>query len=396
MALPSAPDAATRERVLDVLAELVARAGAERFLRAPVEPGVSAFPDLWAPTRGGVEALVRRLAWHAELEREGVATIAIDDRRAGKPVTERMPATRIEAHHVREGVATFVLGFVGTDDVAGTAAHEVGVVFAALHRPGQADPYRSAELPEIEIDGEDLERGSIATVFLGLGVVAANGAFQEYSRAGRFNGAYEPLEYTVLRAGYVPMSVLAYALAVQAVVRGEGMPPGLAGPQRDEVSEWMTMLRGEAAALRERLGIARDARGEDRPSAEPFADVVVEDDEVEQRTAFRWRTNRGTLGLLGGAVCGLGFALLAGRAAAPLLVIGGATGGHVIGRRVRVPRCSACATVVGIGAGKCPCCGAALRGDIDQLSERLEAEERLLEGQGDGDDASESGSDTVS
>jgi hypothetical protein len=385
MALPSAPDAATRERVLDVLAELVARAGGERLLRAPVEPGVSAFPDRWAPTRGGVEALVRRLAWHAELDREGVKTIAIDDRRAGKPVTERMPATRIEAHHVREGVATFVLGFVGTDDVVGTAAHEVGVAFAMLQRPEEADPYRSAELPEVEVEERDLERGSIATVFLGLGVVAANGAFQEYSRAGRFNGAYEPLEHTVLRAGYVPMSVLAYALAVQAVIRGEGMPPGLAGPQRDEVGVWIAALRGEAAELRERLGIAPDARGGERPRAQPFDDVVLED-EAEPRTAFRWRTNRGGLGLFGGAVCGLGFALLTGRAAAPLIVVAGATSGHVIGRRVRLQRCSACASVVEIGSGRCPCCGAALRGDIDRLSDRLEAEERL---------ENDSGSDAV-
>jgi hypothetical protein len=35
-----------------------------------------------------------------------------------------------------------------------------------------------------------------------------------------------------------------------------------------------------------------------------------------------------------------------------------------------------------MGAGRCPCCGAALRGDIEQLSDRLEAEERL-EGEGD-------------
>jgi hypothetical protein len=301
-----------------------------------------------------------------------------------------MPATRIEAHHVREGVGTFVLGFVGTDDVVGTAAHEVGVAFAALHRPGHPDPYRSATPPEIEVEERDLERGSIATVVIGLGVLAANAAFQEYSRAGRFNGAYEPLEHTVIRAGYVPMSVLAYALAVQAVVRGEPMPPGLTGPQRDEVGEWMATLRGEAAELRERLGIARDARGDERPVARAFADVVVDEDEAEQRTAFRWRTNRGGLGLLGGAVCGLGFALLAGRAAAPLLVIGGATSGHVIGRRVRVPRCSACATVVGMGAGRCPCCGAVLRGDIEQLSDRLEAEERL-----DGEAADDRGSDSV-
>lgn len=377
MALPSAPDAATRERALDVLAELIARGGAERFLRAPVAPGVKTFPDRWAPTLVGVQVLVRRLAWHAGLEGDGVREIAIEDKRAGRPVTERMPATRMEAAQVRGGAATFVLGFVGNDDVVGTAAHEVGVVFAALHRPGQPDPYRTAEPAAIEIDAADLERGSIATVYLGLGVLAANAAFQEYSRGGRFNGAYEPLEHDVLRAGYVPMSVLAYLVAVQAIARGQDAPAGLAGPQRDEVGAWMSALRGETDALRARLGIGASERAEERPVAEPFEVGELHEAETERRTAFRWQTNRGGLGVIAGTVFGVGFALIASRGMMPWLVIGGATGGHVVGRRVRVPRCSACASVVRGDATRCARCGAVLRGDIERLADRLEAEERL-------------------
>src|SRR6059058_3536756 len=93
MAEPSAPDAATREQVLALLADLIARAGAERFLRAPVAPGAEAFPDPWAQTPAGVQVLLRRLAWHAGLDACGVRVVAIDDRRAGTPVTERKPAT---------------------------------------------------------------------------------------------------------------------------------------------------------------------------------------------------------------------------------------------------------------------------------------------------------------
>jgi hypothetical protein len=379
MALPSAPDAATREHVLDVLAELIARGGAGRFLRAPVAPGVKTFPDRWAPTRVGVQLLVRRLALHAGLEREGVKTIEIADKRAGRPVTERMPATRIEAAQVRDGVATFVLGFVGSDDVVGTATHEVGAAFAALHRPGHAEPYRSAEPLAIEIDAGDLERGSIATVYLGLGVLAANAAFQEYSRAGRFNGAYEPLEHDVLRAGYVPMSLIAYLVAVQAAVRDGELPAGLGGPQRDEVSAWVTALRDEREALRARLGIGASDVGDERAVPEPFAvaDAELHEGEAERRRAFRWQTNRGGVGVIAGTVFGVGFALIASRGMMPFFAIGGATGGHVVGRRVRVPRCSACANVVGGDATVCPRCGAVLRGDIERLADRLEAEERL-------------------
>jgi hypothetical protein len=382
MALPSAPDLATRERVLDVLADLVARAGAQRLLRAPVTPGERTFPDRWAPTRMGVEVLLRRLAWHAELERDGVRELCVEDRRVAARVTERMPATCIEAVRVKGGAATFVLGFVGRDDVVGTVAHEVGVAFAALHRPGQADPYRSAEATEIEVDAADLERGSIATVYLGLGVLAANAAFQEYSRAGRFNGAYEPLEHDVLRAGYVPMSVVAFAMAVQAVARDGEVPAGLAGPQRDEVSAWIAALRGRRDEVRARLGIAADERCEDaRTVVEPFAidEAALRDEEDEgaRRTAFRWQTNRGGIGVIAGTVFGVGFALIASRGMMPLVVIGAATGGHVVGRRVRVPRCSACASVVRRDATTCAHCGAVLRGDIERLADRLEAEEQL-------------------
>src|SRR5690242_10730825 len=129
MALPSVPDAETREHVLDVLADFIVRAGAARFLRAPVMPGTKTFPDRWAPTVVGVQLLVRRLAWHAELERVGVRAIEIEDERGAQRVTERMPPTRIEAVQVEGAAATFVLRFVGRDDVAGTAAHEVGVAF---------------------------------------------------------------------------------------------------------------------------------------------------------------------------------------------------------------------------------------------------------------------------
>ena len=163
MALPSVPDLETREQLLDVLAELVARGGCERLLRPPVEPGEEAFPDRWAPSCAGAARLLRRLGAHAGLDRQ----IVIDDVRAGQPVTERRPATRLELVELRPGTARYALGFIGEDDVVGTFAHEVGVSFAVLHRPDRADPYRTAEPPVLVVDPDlDLTRGSIATVYL--------------------------------------------------------------------------------------------------------------------------------------------------------------------------------------------------------------------------------------
>ncbi|MGE5183523.1 MAG: zinc ribbon domain-containing protein [Acidobacteriota bacterium] len=378
MAEPAAPDAETREQLLGVVAEYVARAGAEPLLLAPVAPGPAAFPEPWAPTRAGIVLLLQRLAWHAGLDRE----IAIEDRRAGgPPPTERMPETRVELFELRGKTARFALGFIGRDDVAGTLAHEIGTAFAAAHRKDDgAAPYRSAEPPVISIDPEvDLARGSIAAVYVGLGVLAANAAFQQYSRAGRFNGAYEPLDYDVLRAGHVPMSALAYLVAVQAVVRGDDAPPpGLEPPQRDEVIAWLAALRGKRAELRLRLGIAADAQPGTRPQVVRFADVALEDDPAAPKIAFRWHTHRGGVGVLAGLAIGAGVAVaIATRDASVLAVLGGAAAGHVIGRRVDVPRCSACATVVAADATTCRSCGALLRGDIARLADRLEAEERL-------------------
>ena len=374
MAEPAAPDPETREHLLATLAELVARGGAAPLLTAPVAPGPRAFPEPWAKTAGGVQILAQRLLWHAGIER----AVTIDDHSAGAPPTERKPATRVELVAVHRDRVELVLGFVGDDDVVGTLAHEVGTIHAALHRPDDVDPYRSAERPVIEIDPElDPERGSIATVYLGLGVLAANAAYQQYSRAGRFNGGYVPLEYDVLRAGALPMSALAFLVAVQAVVRGDDVPPGgLRPPQRDEVASWMKALAGQAGALRDRLGIAQGAQGMPRPTIDEVFALPVHDAPEPERVAFRWQTHRG-VGMIAGAIAGVGVAFALARGVAPIVALGGATIGHVLGRRVRAPRCSACASIVRGDAKSCPRCGAMLRGEIAHLGERLEAEERL-------------------
>jgi hypothetical protein len=382
MAEPAVPDAPAREHLLDALAELVADGGAGRLLAEPVAPGVAAFPDPWAPTPAGVALLLRRLAWYAGLERE----IVVDDVREGAPPTERKPATQVELVELRTPraggaaapSAVFTVGFIGADAIAGTLAHEIGVAHAVACRREHDDPYRTPEHAVTQVDPDrDLERGSIATIYLGLGVLAANAGFQQYSRGGR--NAYAPAEYDVLRAGYVPMSELAFLLAVQAAVRGETAPPrGLDPPQRDEVGAWLAVLRGRGAELRARLGVAAEARGAARGPVKPFADTVLEAPPAPPTAAFRWRTNRGGVGLIAGTVLGVSAAaLVASRGMVPLLVIGGATAGHVVGRRVPVPRCSACATVLPPDVTNCPKCGAALRGEIASLQERLEAEERL-------------------
>ncbi len=392
---PDQPDADAREHLLAVLSDLVAQGGPAPILAPPVVFGSAAFPEPWRPTLGGVRLLLARLAWHVGLDR----VITLTDARMGAPPTERRPPTQLDTIEVRRKDVAFTLGFIGTDDVAGTFAHEIGVAYAALHRPAGAEPYREpAEIGDVLVDPDrDLERGSIAAVYLGLGVLAANGAFQQYTAAGRFNGGYSPLEYDVLRAGYLPMSGLAYLLAVQAVVRDQAAPPpGLSPPQRDEVVAWVAALRGQGDALRRRLGLDAGTAHVAAPLAPgvawrtaaqqtalvrlpaPVEAEADAPDPTPRSIAFRWRSHRGGVGFLAGAVLGVGVAtLVASRSAGPLIAIGCAGAGHVVGRKKIVPRCTACASVVPAGAPVCPSCGATLRGDIARLSDRLEAEETL-------------------
>ncbi len=377
---PEVPAPERREELLAVLAEYVAQGGAGPLLAPPVVPGEAAFPDRWEPTARGLETVLRRLAWHAGQPR----AIVVVDERLGAPPTQRKPETHVELVSVREHELELTSWFVGEDDVAGTLAHELGVAHAVIARSLEHDPYRAPQPSELDVDPErDLERGSIATVYLGLGVLAANAAYQQYSSAGRFNGGYTPLEYDVLRAGYVPMSELAYLLAVQAVVRDEpAPPPGLSPPQRDEVGGWIAALRGRGGELRDRLGIAADARGAPRPAATPV-EAVEHEHARRQKMAFRWQTHPAREVLLAGVIVAAATAMIAMPHALVALVIGGAVVGLSVGRALRIARCSTCANAIALDAAACRRCGATMYGDIARRSDRLEAEERVIESGGD-------------
>src|SRR4051812_26568700 len=113
------PDHETRERhrsrLLDELAYFIACGGAARFLVAPAEPCERAFPEPWRPTRAGVRALLRRLAWHGGLDGDADPTtdavgrsrearsIALDDRQHGAPPTQRRPETSLELTTLTRG-----------------------------------------------------------------------------------------------------------------------------------------------------------------------------------------------------------------------------------------------------------------------------------------------------
>jgi hypothetical protein len=78
--------------------------------------------------------------------------------------------TQLELLRADEGRVELVVSSIGNDDVAGIVAHEIGRAYIARLASG-GHPFRTME------DGlPGAADGSLATIALGLGVVAANAA----------------------------------------------------------------------------------------------------------------------------------------------------------------------------------------------------------------------------
>ncbi|HTJ41763.1 MAG TPA: hypothetical protein VL463_06685 [Kofleriaceae bacterium] len=374
---PEQPDRDTCEMLLAELAKLVAAGGWERFARPPVVPGAGAFPDPYEATPAGVGTIARRLIAHAG---EGDLAVTIVDRRAeaGRGPQDKKVPTELELTSVEERRARFDLYSIGDDEVAGTIAHEVGTALAARWQTPDA-PYRGVVASVIDRDAR--WRGSIAAVYAGLGVLAANAAFQEY-KLGRYQAhlGYAPVDYEIVKAGQLTVDEIAYLVAVQAIVRDGVVPKGLGGVQTDVVRAWIDALRDRAGELRAMLGVpdpapplARDAPGALPPASEL---VVAGDVEPPPRRVFRMPSTRAGLGVLVGMVAlGVGAgAVGAGRGAIPIVIAGGAIAGAAIGSRSRLDRCSSCVHVLPSGSVACPHCGGEIAGLLTSRADALDVE----------------------
>lgn len=101
--------------------------------------------------------------------------------------------------------------------------------------------------------------GSIATLCLGLGVVAANAAHYDRS-AGEVRGQNGYHEHAIVRIGGLSVDDLAFLLAVQATVRDDMLPAldTLRPTQAECVAAWREVLDDHEVELKRLLGIADD------------------------------------------------------------------------------------------------------------------------------------------
>ncbi len=358
----------THERgLLGELAELIRRFGAERFVTLPlVRADLRDFPDRWEPMIPAVHTVLYRLFWHAYIDG---AIVVEDDRLALAPDHRRLTSSEIELGEAQHGRVVFHVVSIGNDDVAGALAHQVGTAFLLLAPP---DPFR-----EVMPDPTDAE-GSLAAVFLGLGVLATNSA-RYARRVSEIVGNSVLTESQVATAGGLEQHDLAFLLAVQDIVRAE--PQEALATLSKVPGELVAARRADLASHRDELRamLALD----DAPvrplsrSAEPPRAAAIESRDLRKFNSgtrvFRVPFRSWNPPLLLGTVGSLAFILN------PIVGGAAAVAGLIAGRVMSKPgfRCSdpSCEAISFAELAICTNCGGTVAGTIKHASLRLDAED---------------------
>ncbi len=386
---PLGPD---QEQLLGELATLLARGGAWRFRHAPVvAANATDYPDRWEENREGIGRVVTRTMWHAFLDLEAVIE---DTREPAARDGKRLRKTVIELVDVDDKQIKLAVSAIGNDDVAGLVSHEIGRAYVAyLSRGGH--PFRTAEdgLPE-------LATGSIATVVLGLGVVAANSARYDRS-AGEVVGRTAYHEHEVAQAGGLDSRDLAFLLAVQATVRDDVLTAleTLRPTQARDVAAWREVLDDHEDELIARLGLAADDDPPATRPAEPPPAIIASVFEETQLTkanygmrVFRVPESRTTIDTVAGGALGFGAGLVLAIVSAAIIgtgvanliplaipTVAGVVMGWLRGRGKRFFRCASCRGFVTASDAECTACGGRIAGEIAHANDRLAREEELEE-----------------
>jgi hypothetical protein len=237
------------------LAELIRRAGAERFLCAPrLLPDHRSLPDRWTPTRRGVWRLTSRLMRYAGLGHLRTEVFVVDAASPSGPLDTAHGDALGRAgaaglfFGIEDGVALFgvdVAQLSDVDSLVGTMAHEVSHAFRAHHQLVRSDP-------DIEEHLTDL-----TTVYLGFGVLTTNAAYLARSSS---LGVLRGHQWSVQRAGYLGPGALAALLATQSLARADSastvrqLAAALEANQRDAFERSRVALA--KLGIHARLGLA--------------------------------------------------------------------------------------------------------------------------------------------
>ena len=382
--MPTWPLDVHHETLVRDLARVLALGGAWRFLRGPVVAASTRdYPEAWDEKRATLARVVGRTLWHAHLD---VDAVLEDAREPADRARRHLRETKLELANATETGIELTVTSIGNDDVAGIVAHEIGRAYVA-RLAGADHPFRTTQtgLP-------DAATGSVATVALGLGVVALNAAHYDRS-AGETRGNMAYHEHQIASAGGLPWQDLAFLVAVQATVRDDVLSAldTLRPSQAAEVAAWCEVLDDHEDELLELLAPGDVTAESAPPRAAAPREVAVHAtfDEADLgkgnlgRPVFRYYAGtqavaHGFLGLVGGMALGVAGALIVGPGTVWLAPMGaGVLAGAVRGRRKRLYRCATCRSFITKAATQCGSCGGHIAGEIKHPNDRLAAEEEL-------------------
>ncbi len=359
------------------LAALIKQFGAERFVTAPiVRADEQDFPDTWERSLTSVHRLLYRLSWLAHWDPE----VVVEDARPLKHPDEKMLiASEMELESATNGVVTVAVAEIGNDDVAGLLSHRIGQAFLEM-APG--DPFRGTD------DAVSETAGSIAGVYLGLGVLVANSSmYRRY--ASKFVARVVVEEQYVAEVGGLSIADATFLLAVQDIVRDDVSPAffTLLKPQREWVDRWMAVLEDHEDELRALLEL------DDAPAI-PLSRRAVPRSVAAQadRDIHKWNSGYPTFRVphrsywpvwLGFAAGIFGFLAPQPMVVGPIAMVAGAGLGRVFVRQHYVCADTSCGRVMETLVSECPGCGGMIVGTIAHANDRLEALEEWEQAQED-------------
>jgi len=407
MSVSSMPTVEERDWLIDQLAALMAAAGWQRLVNAPlIEPADKFFPDRWTPDEAGVRRMALRLLRFAGLGQYDVDVQLFEGDHTGVSDGQR----RSERHTgaaawfagIEDGVVQFGTALHGLADPAlltGTMSHEVAHVFRRVHA--------------LEVEDSELEERltDLTTIWLGFGVLTTNATLKHRSR-GEFDGRNFWQSYSQQSVGYLPPQAMTFLLALQAVARNleasdlryvTGLLETNQGAWFHKACKWIIK---EIPDLQARLGLPDPTTWPEPDELAPLLGPLAHADHVARAPVQRaaevtnnrgrpvFRVLRTRAIAYGGPTTALMMVVVtiaAAESSLPALVwvVPGlmiVVASFVIGGRKANDYCSDpdCKAVLARDAKECPGCIGVVSGTIKHPDERLTALEELRERSGAG------------
>jgi hypothetical protein len=365
------PPDAIRRRLLDGLARVVARAGFERLVSAPLLlPDPRFFPDPWEPNLRGARRLLARLMLyagldHLELDVTGYTEHSFREFDA-TGFGHAGPGAAAWFGGIEDGVCRFGVSTAELrkqDELVGVLCHEVAHAFRHEHG-----------LSVVDRDVEE-RLTDLTAVYLGFGVLLLESSL--VFETGGYSPQGERLAWERRSRGYLSPAELAVLVGAQLVARGltrrecNAIAAMLSANHEKLLGDACELFGSDPESLRDSLGVPPADEHPDatpleeltRPLPEPqTGDEPGDPPVLPGETARRLVSDRGSLLALSGAALPLLAASVSPLEGWILLgaIAGGATLGLVAGKRLRTERCSACRARLDAPGPRCPGCARVL------------------------------------